>query len=229
MAHHWLWTYQRSSHLYASRLNICERYCRGEPIRKWIKRIAALKTLKIKWDESIDDPEGSVFVLTVDGTDCRMDEPSHPTLPRDTKQCSHKHHHAASRYEIGLNVFKSQICWLSGPHRGGLPDKEIIKVSGLLHRVPVGKLVIADGGYAIADTELKKKISLPSRTDSKRLHNFKSRARLRHETLNSRLKNFECLFTHSFRHGYDYHKDVFEAVCVTVQYQMDNGAELFAV
>jgi hypothetical protein len=229
LAHYWLFTYQRNSDLYASRFKMPERNCRGAPVRKWIKRIAALKELKITWDESIDDPNGPILVLTVDGTDFRMHEPKHPTLPRDSKQCSHKHKHACARYEVAVSVFKPKICWISGPWKGGKPDKEIMKESGLLDKIPEGKLVIADGGYSIKDQQSRKKLSLPQTTDSKELQNFKSRARLRQETVNSRLHNFGCLSTLAFRHGYDYHKDAFEAVCVICQYQMDNGSEPFAV
>eukprot|EP00978_Attheya_sp_CCMP212_P028611 scaffold99283_cov37-Attheya_sp.AAC.2 len=55
-------------------------------------------------------------------------------------------------------------------------------------------------------------LSVPSHLDSKELYNFKSRARLRHETMSD-----------TFRHGKEKMKLAFEAVTVTVQYQMDNG------
>ena len=58
--------------------------------------------------------------------------------------------------------------------------------------------------------------------------NQQSRARARHETFNSRIKNFGCL-EQRFRHGMEKHRICFEAVCVIVQYQMDNGAPLFDV
>jgi hypothetical protein len=67
----------------------------------------------------------------------------------------------------------------------------------------------------------------PDNMDSKELNNFKSRARLRHETFNGRLKFFNSL-THTFKHGFDNHRFVIEAVVVTVQYQMDNGSPIFA-
>ena len=231
MAHYWLWTYQRSSDMYATVFQVCERNCRGEPIMKWIKRIAALKALKIKMNiHEMANPDGPDFVLTVDGVDFRKAERKHPTLPQDNKDCSHKFRHAAFRYEVAIDIWESKIRWISGPHRGGKPDKSIAsEKGGLLERVPQGKLVIADGGYNVEDSKLKEKLALPRPTDSKQVNNFKSRARLRHETLNSRLKNFEALFAHSFRQGEIAHKHVFEAVCVIVQYQMDNGAELFAV
>jgi hypothetical protein len=65
--------------------------------------------------------------------------------------------------------------------------------------------------------------------DSKALGNFKSRGRLRQETFNGRLKFFRSL-SDTFRHGFDKHKLVFEAIVVIIQqYQMDNGSEIYAV
>ena len=55
-----------------------------------------------------------------------------------------------------------------------------------------------------------------------------SRARARHETFNGRIKNFGCL-DDRFRHGMEKHKICFEAVCVIVQYQLENGSPLFDI
>jgi hypothetical protein len=49
----------------------------------------------------------------------------------------------------------------------------------------------------------------------------------RHETFNGRLKFYKSL-SDTYRHSAANHVHVFEAICVTVQYQMDNGAEIFA-
>ena len=76
--------------------------------------------------------------------------------------------------------------------------------------------------------DLRKELSLPNTFDAKTLNNFKSRARLRHETFNGRLKSFAIL-SETFRHGFDKHKFVFEAIAVTVQYQIENGSPLFDV
>jgi hypothetical protein len=54
MAHHFLWTYPNNANLPASRFNISERYCRGEPLWRWIAKIAALKAKKIVWDPRLD-------------------------------------------------------------------------------------------------------------------------------------------------------------------------------
>ena len=67
-------------------------------------------------------------------------------------------------------------------------------------------------------------ISTPNEHDAPRVATFKNRARARHETFNSRLKDFHALsqkFCHNRRttSEEDYvaaHKRVFEAVCVLV-------------
>ena len=87
-----------------------------------------------------------------------------------------------------------------------------------------GKRVIADGGYP-GQQEI---ISGPNPMDPKPLRKFKSRARMRHESFNSRLKRFRCLDVR-FRHGVSRHKVVFEAICVICQYQLENGHPLFDV
>jgi hypothetical protein len=64
--------------------------------------------------------------------------------------------------------------------------------------------------------------------DSKDLANFKARARCRHETFNGRLKHFKALSV-GYQHNPDRHVHVFKAICVIVQYQMDNGGKIFDV
>jgi hypothetical protein len=102
----------------------------------------------------------------------------------------------------------------------------------LLNRTVRGRrrvaLCIADRGYNSKKEDEHYLFSLPNGFDSKKLNKFKSRGRLRHETFNARLKNFRCL-SDTFRHGFDNHEFVFEAVVVIVQYQMDNGSPIFAV
>ena len=116
--------------------------------------------------------------------------------------------------------------WISGPHPGGKHDLAIFR-EGLKDKIRPGKLVIADRGYKTSMAD-EKMLSTPEELDSPALNNFKSRARLRHETFNGRLKKFQCL-SETFRHGPAKHKLAFEAVCVIAQYQMDNGSQIFAV
>eukprot|EP00978_Attheya_sp_CCMP212_P022184 scaffold65842_cov43-Attheya_sp.AAC.1 len=86
---------------------------------------------------------------------------------------------------------------------------------------------IADRGYQTSKAD-ETMLSLPSYLDSKELYSFKSQAWLRQETFNRRVHAFKSM-SDTFRHGEQRLRQVFEAVVVTVQYQMDNGAEIFSV
>jgi hypothetical protein len=227
VAHFFLWTYPKNSSLLASRFRICERYSRGEPLWKWIRRIAALKALKIVWDRRLNDTNSEIFVVSVDGTDFRLWERKHRTLPRDNGQCSKKFNHGAAKYEIAISIFTSKVVWINGPYRGGEHDMIVLRQGGLLDNIADGKLAVVDRGYPSSRPEEMSKLSLPNVHDPKEVNNFKSRSRLRQETFNGRLKFFNVL-SETFRHGFDVHHHVFEAVVVILQDQMDNGSPIFA-
>jgi hypothetical protein len=115
-------------------------------------------------------------------------------------------------------------------HRGGKHDITIFR-EGLKGKIREGKKAIVDRGYGrgyAANRRDERMLSQPNGIDSKELNNFKSRARLRQETFNGRLKKYLALES-TFRHGMAKHKLVFEALCVTVQYHMNNGSHLYAV
>jgi len=225
-AHFFLWSYPKNAELTASLFNICVQYAHGKMMWLWVSRIAALKAMKVKWIPSLDDTNKETFILSVDGTDFRIWEPKHPTLPIDKGMMSHKFKHAALKYEIAISVQQSKVCFFSGPYRGGEHDLEIFR-KALKNKIKDGKKVIADGGYATSRTD-ERMLSLPNPLDSRQLKNFKSRSRLRLETFNGRLKKYEVL-NQTFRHGIEKHRLAFEAVLVTCQYVMENGSELFDV
>ena len=227
IAHYFLWTYPKNSRILASRFKCCEKYARGEHLWRWIAKIAALKEKKIVWDADMDASNTAIFALSLDGTDFRVWEKKHPFLNQDRQHCSKQFKHGALKYEVAMSVFKPRVVWIYGPHRGGEHDMTIFR-KRLKQKIKPGKKAIADRGY-ITSREDEQMLSLPNPMyDSKELNNFKSRARLRHETFNGRLKNYEIL-QHTFRHGEKKHKLVFEALCVTVQYQMENGSPVFEV
>jgi hypothetical protein len=120
-----------------------------------------------------------------------MWEGKHPTLPIDRSQCFHKFKRGAVKYEITILTYSSKICWISGPHAGGKHDLTIFR-EGLKQKIDPGKKVHADRGHKsnLADESM---LSTPNNLDSKGLQNFKSSSRLRLETLNARLKKYECL------------------------------------
>jgi hypothetical protein len=88
--------------------------------------------------------------------------------------------------------------------------------------------MIVDRGYRTGIEDEQGMFSFPDNMDSKELNNFKSRARLCQETFNGRLKFHRSLWD-TFQHGFGKHNFVFEAIVVIVQYQMDNGSEIYAV
>lgn len=229
VAMYWLWARPKNASMLASRFGICIDYCQGIGLWKWIERIANLMSKKIVWDKKIDGKETEVFGITTDGVDFAMWERQHPDFPVDTKACSHKMKQCAAKYIIGISVYRSNCVFIEGPFRGGLPDLEMYKQSGLMKRMKkAGKLTIADRGFRSKYASERAQFSYPDYMDSKELHNFKSRARLRQETFNRRLKHFNCL-SETFKNGFVKHGIALRAVAVTVQYQMDNGTPLFSV
>ena len=149
-------------------------------------------------------------------------------MPYDKGQYSQKFNHGALKYEIAMDVYRSKVVWISGPHRGGLHDKTIFVEMGLKDKIPLGKKVISDrvyGSKEFPDDHIK--LALPNPMDDKELANFKARVRARHEGFNGRLKFYKSL-SDTYHHSPDNHVHVFEAICVTQQYQMDNGSEIFA-
>jgi hypothetical protein len=97
-------------------------------------------------DRHLNDPDGPTFICSVDGTDFRIWEPKHPTLPQDRSHMSHKFKHGAVKYEIAVCNYYSQVCWVSGPERGGKHDLTIFR-EGLKEKIADGKRLNVDRGY----------------------------------------------------------------------------------
>jgi hypothetical protein len=69
VANNFLWTYPKNANTLASRFKMCVNYSKGAHLWIWVKRIAALKASKIKWDPKFGNPNAEVYIVTVDGTD----------------------------------------------------------------------------------------------------------------------------------------------------------------
>lgn len=227
MAHYYLYNYPRSDAVLSTVFNITSRYCRGIHLWRWIEIIHNLKELKIRWDPVLDDPNSEIFAISVDGTNKMTYEKKHELLNKDPSMFDNKHNCAGWKWEVALSVFRPQVVWVSGPHKASKHDKTIWR-EGLKYRLADGKVAIVDRGYETSQPDERDKVSTPNSLDSEELANFKTRARLRHETFNGRLCDFKILYN-KFRHSEDKQKLAFYAVCVTVQYQMDNGSPIFDV
>jgi DDE superfamily endonuclease len=225
MAHHFLKVYPPNSEGLAH-FPVGLKKTNGKRLWHWIEKMQGLKAEKIVWIPDMDHPASAMFAVTVDGTDMKWKERRHPTLPVDRSYYSFKPNACALKYELAISLYSSKLVWMNGPFRGGEHDLTIFR-GGLKDRLQAsGKIAIADSGYKSNEPDEMEILATPNTMDSKELHAFKSRARCRHETFNGRIKNFAVL-RGTFRHDEAKFKSAFEAVCVIVQYQMDNGSELF--
>ena len=189
-------------------------YC--EPIvRKWawffLEKIAALKAEAIVWPGHWS----TIFIISVDGVHCPYHEEKHPTLSKDPKLFSHKLNGPGLAYELALDLFRSKLVWVNGPFKAGHSDRQIYK-QALRSRIPQGKKVVADGGYA---SKRMPELATPNALDPDDLLTFKARARMRQESFHSKVKKFDCL-KNPFRHSADRHRTCFIAACVIVQYDI---------
>lgn len=190
----------------------------------FVEKIQALKAIKIGWPS--DNFGDDVWVMTVDGTHFRTEEPSHPELPKDTSYFSFKHHCAGFNYELGVALRESKLVWMNGPYEAGkYNDIKIFREEGLKAKLQsTGKMAIGDHGYR----GYPKLLSFANSHDTEEVRKFKSRARLRQEKYNALLKCFECLNSR-FRHSKEKLQACLEAVAVLVQYKMEFGEPLYDI
>jgi len=192
--------------------------------RVWyfLKKLRELKHQKIVWPDDFGD---DIWIITVDGTHCWINEPQHPDWSQDREYYSHKYNKAGVNYELGIAISTSDLVWMNGPFKAGRSDKKVFKEKGLMDKLKtIGKKAIGDQGY-IGYQDL---ISTYNAHDTRGVKKFKSRALKRHENFNGMTKRFDCL-DGRFRHGADKFAICFEAVCVLCQYQLECGMPLYDV
>jgi hypothetical protein len=157
---------------------------------------------------------GSECLLSVDGTDFKIPEPS----PFDRLWYSHKFNHAALRYEVAICIQTGWICWIYGPFPAGFyPDDKIFRM-GLKDELQENERVEADSGY-------KNEMSIRTPDDFYGNQEWKwqkGKARARHENINGNLKQFKIL-DHLFRHRIEKHGEIVNAVAAIVQCEIMNG------
>ena len=126
-AHYFLWTYPRNAEQFARVFGKHERKVQGKPLWGWIGKIAALREKKIKWP-SHHGADPDVIYFSVDGTDCKCDEPhNHPRYPIDTKMRSEKFNKAGWKYLVAMTVHKSQIVAVHGPFKAGSNELSLFR------------------------------------------------------------------------------------------------------
>jgi hypothetical protein len=169
----------------------------------------------------------------VDGIHYTIDEPR----PFSTSYGSHKFgKKAALSYEFVISTFQPKLVWLNGPYPAATHDQTIFKTGGLKAAVELKQQergndfrLIADDGYF--GEEYLDTLAFRNEFDAKDIVYYKDRALSRHESFNGKTKNFRVLkdkFRHDRTSGnpnreHPTHKACVEAICVTLQYEMDMG------
>mmetsp|Transcript_49 Transcript_49/g.73 ORF Transcript_49/g.73 Transcript_49/m.73 type:complete len:339 (+) Transcript_49:84-1100(+) len=186
----------------------------------YVRKIQALKAIKVVWPEF--GPE--VWIISVDGQHCWKQEPSNSPWSLDRRHFSFKYHRAGWCYELALSLADSKLVWMNGPFPAGMSDQKIFKEEGLQEKlVALGKKAIADSGYSGPQISTRNEAY-----DSDSVRIFKSRALLRQEKFNGRMKTYESLSSR-FRHEEDKFKSVFEAIAVLCVYEMENGMPMYDI
>lgn len=178
---------------------------------------------KIKLQNRFKGDAGELCLLTIDGTDFRIQEPWPYVKEKNRKWYSHKFKSAGVRYEIGICIKTGDICWFHGPFPASIPDITIFRMK-LKLRLKAREKVVADGGY-----KGDPKVSVPwdkSVGHDNRVAMCKGRGR--HETINGKLKRWGCL-RQLFRHDRHKHHIVFKACLTLTQLLLDYGERSFDV
>jgi hypothetical protein len=102
--------------------------------------MTAALLFQILWTEFSEDDE--IFIITVDGIDCRIREPR--KIP-STHWYSHKFGGPGLTYELGIAIHQQKLVWIRGPEPSGKGDLQNFRApDGLKSRIPLGKKVVAD-------------------------------------------------------------------------------------
>jgi hypothetical protein len=176
-------------------------------------------SLQIKLANRFRNDRGRRCKLTVDGTDCEVEQQT----PFSKLWFSHKFKAAGLRYEVGVCIQTGDIVWVNGPFKcGQWPDVSIFR-EGLKALLLPREQVEADGGY-----RGEPKCRVPSMARNMDEYKKKKAARARHETINGRLKSWGIL-KQVFRHNLNFHNSVFMAIAVLTQLTINRGNRPYQV
>lgn len=229
-SHYFLWTNPKNASILASRFGICIRYIRSETFWKWIRKIAAMKAIKIVWDPRFNNPDYQIYILSMDGVDFTVTEKPNDRLNIDPGMYSYKSNSAGLRYLIGLSLWDSKAVFIDGPYKPGeRVDLSIWRnnLKNLMANCP-GKMGIGDSGFQTSEPDERGMIAVKRTIDTAALKRFKSRILARHETYNKRLKDYKIL-ADVFKFTAEKHKLCFEAINVILHYKMESSEPLFDV
>jgi len=99
--------------------------------------------MKIIWENRFMNNNGSISLITLDGTDFRTCK----TMPFDRKWFLHKFKGPGLCYKVGICIQTGWIVWIHGPFPPGCwPDIKIAWES-IHDELDPGEMYVANGGY----------------------------------------------------------------------------------
>ena len=175
--------------------------------------------LQVVWSDRFKQDRQADCLVSVDGTDFRIAQ-------HGRKFYSHKFKKSGLRYEVAVCIQTGDIVWINGPYECGIwPDISIFRNS-IISFLTKNERVEADDGYiGEAPKHVKCPRSFVNPVDTETMQSI---ARLQHETINKRFKNWKIL-AELFRHDIVDHGDVFRAVVVMTQASFNDGDRPFDV
>jgi len=197
----------------------------------FIEQVSWLDCHIIKWENRLKGDIGNDCTCSVDGTHCptvRMTAGAAKAAKKKggaTKDpfYSWKLNGPGLAYEVVLSIIGGDIVMINGPYPATTNDLMMFRDNLKQHLKEAGKKVEADDGYRGEPTLINPKFA-----SSEEFAAMQSRVRHRHETINKRLKQFNCL-TADFHHGVLCHQVCFFAVAVLTQLAIEDGEPLFPV
>ena len=97
-----------------------------------------------------DDSSKTMFRLSIDGTQFRIEEPIDPDFRKNSKFNAFKFDKAGVNVEMGLNLFQDRVVWVNGPFSGSVHALTVFwEEGGLKQKMEeTGNIkVIGDKGY----------------------------------------------------------------------------------
>ena len=233
LTHHWLKVYPTFTSMALTFQAFGIRHTISDWVWSMVYRIAALKPTKISWPDEFDQQNAIIYCYTVDGTHFRCYEQTHAKLSKDPSWYSHKGNGAGVAYEVAIHIWESRVVHISEGHRkASKHDKTIyLEAGGLRDKTQPGKKGIGDRGYRTERGTPRLPVCTPNSHNTEAVRKFQARARARQETFFGRCNHFGILKNtwRGERGSVEKHSIVFEAVCVILAYQSENGHPLFDV
>ena len=97
------------------------------------------------WENRYKEDNGSQCLVSVDGTDFEIQEPS----PFSPKWFSHKFKGPGVRYEVAICIQTGEPVWINGPFPCGSWNDLRIARSALVDALDPGEYYLADGGWGV--------------------------------------------------------------------------------